>query len=1214
MPDSLIQFNLLTGLDGRTDPHSQQVGALDQAVNIVFPKTGGVQKRHGNVGQGNLVVCGLQGITPGYPGTPVGGSTLPMNPKGYITRYGEQNIVAGHRLYTYSPGLGVHISKDDYPEAIGTRRPLAISQNAQYSDAETSPGTPGLLSSYTNPDVAVSSDGFTCYVYVDQIRLGAGFAVYDQATSVGPSSGRSPYVFGGTIPAPEADYNPAYPKVIAVGTAFVVVFYGAASDVNNKIYAITIVHGASGWTVGPVTKIATTHNSASNIPFDLLVLGTDFVLLTQANTSGSGAAVQMATLMPDTSTNGTYTVVNSTTFTGGGAGDTINNVCLALNGTELWAFWIMTESPPCATSTLYAAVVTASSYSTLFGAELVTMSSGDPLTNLMSYMAAVAVPSSSSVYLVCWNPVKYPTSVGPGTTPVTVPVPFIVTIVAGNPVATPVPGYTWPVNGGTTVVSSDGQLVPISRPMIVGTKLYLFCWFNSALQGTWFWVDLNVDTPQGLDVETGGANSYAQRGPRIVCALANRLATGVVVEPTSLSSVAIRNGVYISPILVGLGGASRTAPTFTPVMQLWEASINYSHPNLALGCTLGRETIANTSVYDGQLITELGFYTYPEGYTGGATGPQTGTQAGASASINVSGDVMTVTGLTDIPANLAGSTMTITGASHSDNNGTYTVASVISNIEVTLINDTPGTPGADPNNGSINWFWGLSQNSAYQYALVWEWLTNAGELVQSTTQASATGQVLTIMTGTGNNIVELSMSPFLSTAKTDFEVQYNGPPTLAIYRTQAGGSTFTRVTSLGVYDAAIAQYPTSYVDGATDQQIAGNQELYFAPGSPGTVLDNVSPPSFAHTITALGAIWGIGDDLRTVWVSKPYVEGFQPGFNEDLTTTVEDGGDLVALAFLNQNVVLFSQTRIYLTYGQNPGATGTLAPMYVFQPIQTDVGCSNARSAVVFPDGIAFMSQFATGSLGLYVLGQDFTVNYVDAPEQILAQYTNVTSAVLVPEHHEIRFELNNGTNGITLVVNYWAPAAAYKYKVSIFEKYDASGAISNCISTAAGYVNGYRWAAASGYPYAEDTTGTTYMDGGSGEANWVTLLVQTGWIAGNGVVGYQRGKRWAMIGDWYSSADVTLSTQTDYNPSQSGPTGQSTTRDSDAFEGGPLERARVGIQYQKHQAVRFTIQDAYPTGANATVGSGRGFSVAGIALQVVPKPGLKLFPPSRSL
>ena len=131
-------------------------------------------------------------------------------------------------------------------------------------------------------------------------------------------------------------------------------------------------------------------------------------------------------------------------------------------------------------------------------------------------------------------------------------------------------------------------------------------------------------------------------------------------------------------------------------------------------------------------------------------------------------------------------------------------------------------------------------------------------------------------------------------------------------------------------------------------------------------------------------------------------------------------------------------------------------------------------------------------------------------------------------------------------------------------------------------------------------------MDGGIASANWVTLSVSTAWVATNGIEGFQRVKRVAVQGDRYTSHDLTVAVASDYNPSTVPPSGNFVTWSSDIIDhAGSLEELRLFVTNQKGHALQCTVTDAYTTGLEAVVGSGRGLSHSAIAQRYATKEGL---------
>ena len=170
-----LDFSFLMGLDGRTDPHSRQLGGIEEGINVVFDKTGALRKRPGNTNQGNET-------TPWNTASGsavVGPTTVPGAPYGMLGfNDSEQLTLAGFRAYSYSPTQDGHVSKDDIPVAVGTRRFL-LGSNAFQAGTPIPGFQTQTLTGYYNADMAAVG-GFTCVVW--QTVPGAGnisFAVFN---------------------------------------------------------------------------------------------------------------------------------------------------------------------------------------------------------------------------------------------------------------------------------------------------------------------------------------------------------------------------------------------------------------------------------------------------------------------------------------------------------------------------------------------------------------------------------------------------------------------------------------------------------------------------------------------------------------------------------------------------------------------------------------------------------------------------------------------------------------------------------------------------------------------------------------------------------------------------------------------------------------------------------------------------------------------------
>jgi hypothetical protein len=1050
MPDNVIQFSLELGVDGKKDPRSVPLGALKQAQNVVYDRLGAVNKRPGNVGQGSVTAVPSSlaynsGIIP---------AAIPPQPAGMFSLGNEQVIASGNRIYCYAPTSAAHVSKDEIPEAVGTRRPIAGSS---------------VSTQVFSPDVCQTSDGYRVYAWM----TGSGgvgdvwFRVIDAAT--GAVVYTTPTIANAAISSAVTCL-----RLVACGTFAILLFSG---NTGSNLWAIRIqpaLLGAAGGVSATTSVFNNTSASAVYEAFDVVASqdGLSFFFAIQ-NASGGVQLVQVKA--------SGMTVLQSATI---GAATTTTAVALCNNaGTICLAY---NQSGSSAVSVYGALEGTLSVFAYAYVVGMIGGMTSIEWMGLCTYGAGANVLLAGSGYPTTMLAIGLGTSGGMGST-------------LRSSVAT-------------------SYLMPASRPVTINGRCYALLMYVSPTntQHTYFWCDLEIAIQSPATGST----------PRAVATIAPRLGALNTSAPSFCSSVVVGTGpqaglVWVPGAIVEGGGSIALRGGLNgvvPQARLWEITINYQHAARAMAGPIGRSVAVGSSYYDGVDVTELGFLTYPEGFTGSAVG-------GGGA---------------------------------------------------------------------------ITTGAVYQYMAINEWTSSSNEIVRSTCIASATSQALSVTMSGGHTAVSLAFPNTLPlTAKTDAENGNRSPPTIGLYRTQANGTTFNFLASLAIGT-------TSYTDLIADTTIATNPLLYFTPGFPGTVLDYVCPPSSSCTFTAQGRIWILGDDLRTWWPSNASVEGTQPQFNEGLCVLVPEDG--TAGGALDEKIILFSRNSIFFTNGSGPSPTGSGDFWPTPARIQSDVGCIDPRSVVAIPDGLMFLS-----AKGLCVLGRDLSVNFLTAPNDLLAPMTGVTSAVLFPERNEVRIALNNGENGIVLVASYWAPTSQgqpYVYRWSFFATYDSvQGAVGNgfaCMSFGAVYITGsYRWVSSFGNPFAEDTTGTTYLDGGTGSANWVQMLVETSDISPNGPVGWHRVKRAAIVGEWYSPHDLYLGVSTNEIGSYLPPSGQVRHFDSKSGDQIQIESYTVHVVNQKNQSFRLMVYDAPPTGGVDTIGRGRGFALAAFAVTMQPKSGL---------
>ncbi len=306
---------------------------------------------------------------------------------------------------------------------------------------------------------------------------------------------------------------------------------------------------------------------------------------------------------------------------------------------------------------------------------------------------------------------------------------------------------------------------------------------------------------------------------------------------------------------------------------------------------------------------------------------------------------------------------------------------------------------------------------------------------------------------------------------------------------------------------------------------------------------------------------------------------------------------------MDDKAIFFSASGIAYMLGLGPAPNGQNSDFSTPIKIQTDVGCTNARSVVSMPDGIMFLSD-----RGLYLLTRGFELVWIGrAVQDQLAAYPNVTSATLVAKQNQVRFTCNNAgsTAGITLVFDY-----VEKQWSTFRHLQSTSGGLGVAIADACMWNGAWTFVTPAGLVYTESTA--TYLD----NATWVFLTLETAWITGPGSqtspsagpLKFQSVRSLQTHGTSYTDHDLTVQVGFDdvvaYQQSVTFP-GQS------AVTAVGIEECEVTIgTRRKCGSIRFKITDATPT--VGTVGTGRGPSFDMMGLEVGIKRGFTTNPATK--
>jgi hypothetical protein len=294
----------------------------------------------------------------------------------------------------------------------------------------------------------------------------------------------------------------------------------------------------------------------------------------------------------------------------------------------------------------------------------------------------------------------------------------------------------------------------------------------------------------------------------------------------------------------------------------------------------------------------------------------------------------------------------------------------------------------------------------HQLVFVYEWMDGAGNRWQSAPSIPVTAVV-------ANNTDRIDC--LVPTTQLPMGAGYNANiSTLSIvpYMTVASGLTFFRcppsivAPTLNNTAASTVSFNLGATTAWTDDVLAGNELLYTQPLQTGTTLPNLAPGPVSAFAVGQGRVWFLKADQPFAYgFSQKLINNTGLQFNDALSGTLpQDSGGAVAVAMLDEKVIIFGKRRIYAVYGSPPDSSGANGSLSDPQDVQSDVGCSDARSVLTeLPGGILFKSE-----QGWHMLGRDLSVRYVGAG---VAAYDSqrIRSAVLMQDRKEARFVTDSG-------------------------------------------------------------------------------------------------------------------------------------------------------------------------------------------------------------
>jgi hypothetical protein len=386
----------------------------------------------------------------------------------------------------------------------------------------------------------------------------------------------------------------------------------------------------------------------------------------------------------------------------------------------------------------------------------------------------------------------------------------------------------------------------------------------------------------------------------------------------------------------------------------------------------------------------------------------------------------------------------------------------------------------------------------------------------------------------------------------------------------------------------------------------------------GGILDNVPPPAAkAMCVHQNRLVLGGADDTTVVWFSKPITPTEGPGFNEQLTITISDGGPVTGLASLGENLIVFKLQDVFVVPGTFPDASGNGPSLGEPYSLSSGVGCIDHRSVVDTPVGVFFQSE-----RGLELLTSALEVIPMVKVRETLKLFPYITSTVHYPTNREVWFVCHDSKIG-AVFQNPTAEIIIYNYQTGTFSKFVTPGD-SNYLGRGmyhAALVNSDMWLACKSdayygtdqaFAYTYDTS--LYYDTtrgiGVGYKNFVKITVQTAPISMNEVQGFQRLKRVRLLGTAISPAGTSdygqaaIGLLTDYTLSLANAQQASWTNAQMTTVINAQGRAQFEVHVREQKGQKVSVY--YIEGAPVSVtGNGFGLALSNIAVVVGLKSGL---------
>lgn len=412
---------------------------------------------------------------------------------------------------------------------------------------------------------------------------------------------------------------------------------------------------------------------------------------------------------------------------------------------------------------------------------------------------------------------------------------------------------------------------------------------------------------------------------------------------------------------------------------------------------------------------------------------------------------------------------------------------------------------------------------------------------------------------------------------------------VALYRTEVNGSAagvirYYRLTEYGdeAFQFSFGTESISYVDGPQDVAALG-LGVWTTAGR----LPPLAPPPPRDLLACKGRLWLVpADQTRQVWFSQQILADEIPWFHPGLSVQLLDTEERIeAIASLDDRVIIFTRTRIYVVEGDGPldtGAGSFVGPNL----ISSAFGCIERRSVISTSRGVYFQA-----ACGLCLLDRGLSVQVVGDPVRDLIESGTIEGVVYDEAGARVIWHRRYG-EGVSSLVLYderhavWTTADSNELDAIRSFCWDRERSALILAYTFGICQEGYG-----------DAPG---FDGNPDDPTWFATTLATPWVRAGAPGSWMQAELVHLEGEVQGPSKTLVRWYRDYSATADG----SVEIDATLAMRGDRLVYQVGAKSQTCSAVKITVIESAPASVSVDPGAPGGIRWWGMTLKASVQPG----------